>query len=73
MARRKTGWTALREEISVTVGGVTHRGAFQTERGTIRVFYRGSTRAMRLASSKAAPATLARLILHELVREAPAD
>ena len=73
MASRKPDWTSPPEEISITVGGVAHRGTFQTEHGRIRVSYRGSIRAAQLGGSKAAPATLARLILHELVRELPAD
>ncbi len=61
MARRNHDWATPPEEISIEVAGVTYRGTFQTERGMIRVSYRGYSKVTQLGGSAAAPAGLARL------------
>jgi hypothetical protein len=53
--------------IAVEIGGVTHRGRYQTENRMIRVDYEGASKATQLGGSP--PGVLARLILAELVRE----
>jgi|SRR5271166_2908683 len=58
-----------RKPVSVEIGGATHHGHYQTENRMIRVEYRSSSKATQLGGSP--PGVLARLILAELVREAP--
>jgi hypothetical protein len=69
MARRKPDLASPSEEISIERGGITYKGTFQTERGMIRVSYRGHTKVTQLGGSAGTPAGLARLMLSELVRD----
>jgi hypothetical protein len=55
-----------RKPVSVEIGGATHHGHYQTENRMIRVEYRSSSKATQIGGK-----VLARLILAELVREAP--
>ena len=71
MPRRRDEWTTPRIPISIEIDGVTHRGYYQTERGMIRVDYKWGSKATQLGGSPAQG--LARIIMHELVREAPND
>ena len=71
MSRRIDEWTAPWMPISVEIDGVAHRGHYQTERGMIRVEYKWESKATQLGGSPAA--SLARMIMHVIVREVPKD
>ena len=60
----------VRTPVSIERGGVTHRGYFEVDGPTIRVSHKGSTKVTQLGGHARVPATLARLLLSEFVREA---
>ena len=68
--RRRDEWTAPQIPISVEINGVTHHGHYEVEKGMLRVEYKLANKVTQLGGSVSAPATLARVILRELVREA---
>jgi hypothetical protein len=73
MSRRRDEWTTPRMPISIEIGGVTHHGHYQTEKGMIRVEYKWGSKVTQLGGSTGTPKGLARMILSELVRETPAE
>ncbi len=73
MARRsKSDWT-VPEPITVEIDGEKHTGHFQLENGMIRVSYKSASKTTHLGGSARSPAALAKLMLHELIRETPRD
>jgi hypothetical protein len=69
MPRRRDEWTSPQIPVSVEIGGVTHHGHYQVEKGMIRVEYKLANKVTQFGGSASAAATLARVILRELVRE----
>ena len=73
MPRRRDEWTTPQIPISVEIDGVTHHGHYQREKGMIRVESEWGSKVTQLGGFAAAPASLARVILRELVRDAPKE
>jgi hypothetical protein len=70
--RKVENWSPP-ELISIEREGVRHEGRFQTNRTMIRVSYGSGTKTTQLGGLARSPASLARLILSEIVRETPTD
>lgn len=73
MAIRRNEWTSERLPISYETQGVTHQGHFQAEKGMIRVTYKGGEKVTQLGGSSNNPASLARIMLAEIVRETASE
>ena len=69
MSNTKNSHDGPRKSVSVEIGGVADHGHYHTDRRMIRVDYRELSKATQVGGSP--PPVLARLILAELVREAP--
>jgi hypothetical protein len=67
MSKRKSDWDTPSEAITLERNGVTYSGAFQVERGMIRVSYRGDSKATQLGEHPA-PASVVRTYSGDPVR-----
>ena len=70
MMARKRESVPPYQAVSTEIDGVTHMGQFRTERGLITVRFDGRETTTQLGGSAAAPESLARVLLSELVRGA---